>query len=55
MVQAPPLFIQEKVHPKALINDLLRHSKTAEAEKSSDVIVDDDGCVMRHGSRDPSA
>ena len=33
MVQAPPLFIQEKVHPKALINDLLRHSKTAEAEK----------------------
>ena len=33
VVQAPPLFIQEKVHPKALINDLLRHSKTAEAEK----------------------
>ena len=33
MVQAPPLFIQEKVHPKALINDLLRHSKTAEAER----------------------
>ena len=29
VVQAPPLFIQEKVHPKALINDLLRHSKTA--------------------------
>ncbi len=33
VVQAPPLFIQEKVHPKALINDLLRHGKTAEAEK----------------------
>ena len=33
VVQAPPLFIQEKVHPKALINDLLRHSKTAEAER----------------------
>ena len=33
VVQAPPLFIQEKIHPKALINDLLRHSKTAEAER----------------------
>ena len=33
VVQAPPLFIQEKVHPKALINDLLRHSKTAETER----------------------
>ena len=33
VVQAPPLFIQEKVHPKALINDLLRHTKTAEAER----------------------
>ena len=27
VVQAPPLFIQEKVHPKALIEDLLRRSK----------------------------
>ena len=25
VVQAPPLFIQEKVHPKALIDDLARH------------------------------
>ena len=25
-VQAPPLFIQEKVHPQALINDLMRGS-----------------------------
>ena len=33
VVQAPPLFIQEKVHPKALINDLLRYTKTAEAER----------------------
>ena len=33
VVQAPPLFIQEKIHPQALINDLLRHSKTAEAEQ----------------------
>src|SRR4051794_12174225 len=27
IVQAPPLYIQEKVHPKALIDDLLRESK----------------------------
>ena len=26
VVQAPPLFIQEKVHPKVLIDDLLRRS-----------------------------
>jgi adenine-specific DNA-methyltransferase len=27
VVQAPPLYIQEKVHPKVLIDDILRHSK----------------------------
>ena len=27
VVQAPPLFIQEKVHPKVLIDDLMRRSK----------------------------
>jgi len=27
IVQAPPLYIQEKVHPKALIDDLLRQTK----------------------------
>jgi adenine-specific DNA-methyltransferase len=27
VVQAPPLYIQEKVHPKALIDDLLRQSR----------------------------
>ncbi len=27
VVQAPPLYIQEKVHPKALIDDLLRRTK----------------------------
>ena len=30
VVQAPPLYIQEKVHPKVLIDDLLRRSKEAE-------------------------
>src|SRR5690606_20366968 len=27
IVHAPPLYIQEKVHPKVLIDDLLRRSK----------------------------
>ena len=36
VVQAPPLFIQEKVHPKALIDDLLRRSREAKAEKAAD-------------------
>ena len=35
MVQAPPLFIQEKVHPKVLIDDLLRRSKATAAEKAA--------------------
>jgi len=30
VVQAPPLYIQEKVHPKVLIDDLLRQSKKSE-------------------------
>lgn len=33
VVQAPPLYIQEKVHPKVLIDDLLR--QTREKEKST--------------------
>jgi adenine-specific DNA-methyltransferase len=32
VVQAPPLYIQEKVHPKVLIDDLLRTSREAEHE-----------------------
>lgn len=32
IVQAPPLYIQEKVHPKALIDDLKRTSKAAAYE-----------------------
>ena len=32
VVQAPPLYIQEKVHPKALIDDLLRDSKERDHE-----------------------
>ena len=32
VVYAPPLYIQEKVHPKVLIDDLLRQTKEAQAE-----------------------
>src|SRR5687768_12831867 len=32
VVHAPPLYIQEKVHPKVLIDDLLRETGTTRAE-----------------------
>ena len=35
VVQAPPLFIQEKVHPKVLIDDLVHRSKDVEAERAA--------------------
>ena len=37
VVQAPPLYIQEKVHPKVLIDDLLRRRKTATGSEGSSV------------------
>ena len=33
VVQAPPLYIQEKVHPKVLIDDLLRQTEQARAQQ----------------------
>ena len=36
VVPAPPLFIQEKVHPKVLIDDLLRRGREAEADGEAD-------------------
>ena len=33
VVSAPPLFIQEKVHPKALIDDLIHQSEAARIAK----------------------
>src|SRR5690242_21062261 len=35
VVHAPPLYIQEKVHPKVLIDDLLRRS-AADKQESAD-------------------
>ena len=45
VVPAPPLFIQEKVHPKALIDDLLRQSKGNEGEgdRTPDLFADFNG------------
>ncbi len=37
IVQAPPLYIQEKVHPKVLIDDLRRESKERTKEKASSI------------------
>ena len=37
VVQAPPLYIQEKMHPKVLIDDLLRQSKERRDEAADEV------------------
>jgi adenine-specific DNA-methyltransferase len=39
VVHAPPIYIQEKVHPKALIDDLLR--QTNEGQHDADQITPD--------------
>jgi len=36
VVQAPPLYIQEKVHPKVLIDDLMRQTKDASPKPLED-------------------
>ena len=41
VVHAPPLYIQEKVHPKVLIDDLRRQTKEAEAEEQDHGVVGD--------------
>jgi len=46
VVHAPPLYIQEKVHPKALIDDLLRDSKERKHEAgqiTADLFADFNG------------
>jgi len=45
VVNAPPLYIQEKVHPKAIIDDLVRRSKEAKQETSDapDLFADFNG------------
>ncbi len=36
IVQAPPLFIQEKIHPKVLIDDLLRRTQAQQRQAEED-------------------
>ena len=46
VVQAPPLYIQEKVHPKVLVDDLLRQTKARrdeEADAAPDLFADFNG------------
>ena len=46
VVQAPPLYIQEKVHPKVLIDDLIRQSEEDAASESgfqTDLFADFNG------------
>lgn len=45
IVQAPPLYIQEKVHPKVLIDDLLSQTETdeKEADNQFDLFADFNG------------
>ena len=38
VVHAPPLFIQEKVHPKVLIDDLMRRTRNNEIAGKSSLI-----------------
>jgi adenine-specific DNA-methyltransferase len=50
VIQAPPLYIQEKVHPKALIDDLLRQTRERRHEAGQeipDLFADFNG--MPHG------
>ncbi len=52
VVQVPPLYIQEKVHPKVLIDDLLRRTEIDEvvAERQVDLFADFNG-VADEGAR----
>lgn len=50
VVQAPPLYIQEKVHPKVLIDDLMRESERQDQqdEAQPDLFADFNG--IPHGN-----
>jgi hypothetical protein len=37
VVQAPPLYIQEKVHPKVLMDDLMRRTEPSKAQTRGDI------------------
>jgi len=43
VVHAPPLYIQEKIHPKVLIDDLLRTTREGVREDQLDLFSDFNG------------
>jgi adenine-specific DNA-methyltransferase len=43
VVQPPQLYIQEKVHPKAIIDDLIRRSKQTASDDAPDLFADFNG------------
>ena len=52
VVHAPPLYIQEKVHPKVLIDDLLRHTGADEAASDPQVdLFSDFNGVLDEGAK----
>ena len=53
VVQAPPLYIQEKVHPKAIVADLMRRS--AERRQAADGDGQPDLFADFNGLHDPEA
>ncbi|MXX71872.1 MAG: site-specific DNA-methyltransferase [Gemmatimonadetes bacterium] len=53
IAQATPLYIQEKVHPKALIDDLVQHAKdSAPPDESINLFADLNGLPPEAGSTD---
>jgi adenine-specific DNA-methyltransferase len=43
IVQTPPLYIQEKIHPKAIIEDLKRQTAAGKASDAPDLFADFNG------------
>jgi adenine-specific DNA-methyltransferase len=50
VVQAPPIYIQEKVHPKALIDDLVRQSAKAPSDENEQIDLFADFDRMAEGA-----
>lgn len=50
VVSAPPLFIQEKVHPKVIIDDLLRSNSKTDVSEQIDLFSDFNG-LPNEGAR----
>jgi adenine-specific DNA-methyltransferase len=55
VINAPPLYIQEKIHPKAIIDDLVRHSKDAREAESDAPSLFSDLFADFNGLNDPEA